>query len=262
MVLVMRSLAVPFVVAPPGGARVRTRLRVDDQDAVVLVAVGEDLGRLAGRDLAARCARGRGEPGRAVRKRALTAGSSSRWAGAITRTSQDQWAQATRNLGAERVGLRRRIGVIESRLAVAVGARGRLAQMAANRGLWVVAVDPAYTSKWVGQHWQAPLNQQTPPDVTVTRHQAAAVVIGRRSLGHGARRRPGMTDPHQRMGPGELPARPDTKPAAAREGEHREAHRRRRGPYQTGRAQRARSPDQATQDRSGPPASISPADKR
>ena len=52
--------------------------------------VGAHLGSLAGKDLAARCAEGRLDArgrarSRAVRKRALTAESSSRWAGAITR---------------------------------------------------------------------------------------------------------------------------------------------------------------------------------
>ena len=57
---------------------------------------GSHLGSLAGRDLAARCAEGRLDAkgravSRAVRKRALTAQVSSRWAGAITRASEDQW---------------------------------------------------------------------------------------------------------------------------------------------------------------------------
>ena len=91
--------------------------------------------------------------------------------------------------------------------------RERLVQMAHNQGLWVVAADPAYTSKWGGQHWQQPLNDQTRPSVTVTRHHAAAVVIGRRSLGHGARRRSGVPQLHRWMGKGELPARPGMVPA-------------------------------------------------
>jgi hypothetical protein len=92
------------------------------------------------------------------------------------------------------------------------GFRDRLVQMAANQGLWVVAVDPAYTSRWGAAYWQRPLNNQTRPNLTVTRHHAAAVVIGRRSLGYRARRRPGVPQPHQRMGKGELPARPSVAP--------------------------------------------------
>jgi hypothetical protein len=68
---------------------VRARLRLSADDEAVLRAVGSHLGSLAGRDLAARCAegrldaRGRAES-RAARKRALTAESSSRWAGYAT----------------------------------------------------------------------------------------------------------------------------------------------------------------------------------
>ena len=58
---------------------------------------------------------------RRERKRALTAGSSSRWAGAITRASEDQWQLATRNLRAEGASLRARVRRIEARAAVPAG---------------------------------------------------------------------------------------------------------------------------------------------
>jgi hypothetical protein len=104
----------PFVAVAPGGARVRARLRLSPGDEAVLRAMGAHLGSLAGRDLAARCAEGRLDAGararsRAVRKRALTAESSSRWAGAITRTSEDQVRLAGQNLRAERKSLQARI---------------------------------------------------------------------------------------------------------------------------------------------------------
>jgi hypothetical protein len=129
----LRELAEPFVVAAPAGARVRTRLRVSPRDAEVLTAVGRHLGTLAGRDLAARCAEGRLDAkgqadSRRERKRGLTAESSSRWAGAITRTSEDDWQLASRNLAAERATLRSRARRIESRLAIPAGKKqGRLA---------------------------------------------------------------------------------------------------------------------------------------
>jgi len=41
-------------VAPPCGARIRTRLRIDGVDKVVLREVGDHIGRLAGRDLVSR----------------------------------------------------------------------------------------------------------------------------------------------------------------------------------------------------------------
>ena len=58
---------------------------------------------------------------RARRKRALTAESSSRWAGAITRTSEDQWQLAEQNLRAAKSGLHARIRTIKARLAVPAG---------------------------------------------------------------------------------------------------------------------------------------------
>jgi IS605 OrfB family transposase len=124
----LRRLGEPFVVAPPAGVRVRTRLRLTEADAAVLRAVGEHLGVLAGRDLAWRCAQVRpdatgGGQGRAVRKQALTAACTSRWAGAITRTSEDAWRLAQRNLLAEQRSLRARVGRLRRRLAVPVGAR-------------------------------------------------------------------------------------------------------------------------------------------
>ena len=108
--------------------RVRARLRPSPQDEAVLRAAGAHLGSLAGRDLAARCAvwrldaRGRARS-RAARKRALTAESSSRWAGAITRTSEDGYRLAWRNLRAERGSLQARIRRIEARLAVQAGGK-------------------------------------------------------------------------------------------------------------------------------------------
>ena len=84
--------------------------------------------------------------------------------------------------------------------------RDFLAAMAYNRGITVAAVDPAYTSRWGAQHWQKPLNQTR--RAAYTRHDAAAVVIGRRFFGHSAKRKPGtpghkagVTGTRQRTGP-------------------------------------------------------------
>jgi IS605 OrfB family transposase len=124
----LRPVAVPFVAAAPVGARVRARLRLSPGDEAVLRAVGGHLGSLAGRDLAARCAEGRLDAwrrarSRAVRKRALTAESSSRWAGAITRTSEDQVRLAGQNLRADRASLQARIRRIDARLAIQAGGK-------------------------------------------------------------------------------------------------------------------------------------------
>src|SRR5687768_11864398 len=119
----LRAITAPFVVAPPAGVRIRTRLRPSAADEVVLREVGEYLGRLAGRDLAERCRVGCGDPDWTRRKRSLTAASSSRWAGAITRTSQNQWQCGYRNLLDEQVGLQRSIRHLRARLTAPVGGR-------------------------------------------------------------------------------------------------------------------------------------------
>ncbi|MGI5320837.1 IS200/IS605 family accessory protein TnpB-related protein [Actinomadura nitritigenes] len=64
--------------------------------------------------------------------------------------------------------------------------RTRLVAMAAEAGLAIVAVDPAYTSKWGARHWREPMSSKTRK---VSRHDAASIAIGRRALGHPIRRR-------------------------------------------------------------------------
>jgi IS605 OrfB family transposase len=61
-----------------------------------------------------------------------------------------------------------------------------LAAQTHRHGIRLYAVNPAYTSVWGDQHWRTPYEN-------VTRHQAAATVIGRRAQGHPARRREGVT---------------------------------------------------------------------
>jgi hypothetical protein len=129
----MRSIAEPFIVARPTGARIRTRLRLSAWDEAVVRMVGGHLGRLAGQDLAARCRLRVGDDQRAARKRALTPASSSRWAGAITRTSNDQRERAFKNLLDARIGLRRAARRLRARLAVPTGARRGRTQGYASR---------------------------------------------------------------------------------------------------------------------------------
>jgi IS605 OrfB family transposase len=84
--------------------------------------------------------------------------------------------------------------------------RRRLVEMATNTGLAVVAVDPAYTSRWGAQHWLGALQQQCSSGVTG--HHAAAVSsadVGSDSE-HGEGE--GVTEPHERMGNVELPTWP------------------------------------------------------
>jgi len=130
--------------------------------------------------------------------------------------------------------------------------RDRLAQMACNQGLRVIAVDPAYTSRWGAEHWLAPLQERAP---VATGHHAAAVVIGRRAHGHQARRRTGMTGAGQRTSIRRAAVRAPGGPSATtRDGGTREARRQPRTRRKTATARRPPPPDQAAQHRPGPPA--------
>lgn len=88
--------------------------------------------------------------------------------------------------------------------------KARLVSMAAEQNVAVVAVDPAYTSRWGGQYWQKPL---ATPTRKTTRHDAASIAVGRRALGHPIRRR--TTPPHAHQsdvhGHRTVQARPDTR---------------------------------------------------
>lgn len=122
----LRPLAAPFTIAAPSGARIRDRLRLNAADERVVTRVGEHLGGHQRSDLMARVALGnmsRKDTERAARKRKLTAVSSSRWAGAMTRASEDQYQLSVRCLYDERAGLRRAISTIDTRLAVPCGQR-------------------------------------------------------------------------------------------------------------------------------------------
>ena len=73
--------------------------------------------------------------------------------------------------------------------------RNRLSAQTSRHRIALLAVNPAYSSAWGEQHWRKPYTN-------VTRHQAAATVIGRRAQGHTARRRDGVTRtrPEDRIG--------------------------------------------------------------
>ncbi|MHB8294638.1 MAG: hypothetical protein ACYDH5_08440 [Acidimicrobiales bacterium] len=135
-------MTAPFVVAPPSGARVRTRLMLDATDLMVLEAVGSHLGHLASADLARRVGEGtldtKGKAeSRKARKQELTAASSSRWAGAITRNTEDSYGLAKRNLEAERVSLQSRIKKISGRVKITPGEKkGKVSGYATPEERW------------------------------------------------------------------------------------------------------------------------------
>ena len=135
--------------------------------------------------------------------------------------------------------------------------RDRLTQMARNTGMAVIAVDPAYTSRWGAQHWLAPMQQHHPQ---LTGHHAAAFVIGRRGLGLRARRRTSgnLPAPEDAAAPERAKstqARSETHPKTGTETRRPATRTDPRQPpgTKTGRPRRTTAGDQATQDRSGSP---------
>jgi IS605 OrfB family transposase len=99
--------------------------------------------------------------------------------------------------------------------------RSRLAAMAATAGLAVIAVDPRYTSRIGGRDWQRVLAggpTATPATQTsVTRHQGAAVAIGRRALAHGLTAGP-PRGPERRSAPHQHGHPDSTRPAGRGDG--------------------------------------------
>ncbi|WP_405621037.1 IS200/IS605 family accessory protein TnpB-related protein [Streptomyces sp. NBC_00076] len=109
----------------------------------------------------------------------------------------------------ERHGRNKRFRRLLSRFPTA-RLKARLMSMAAEQDIAIVAVDPAYTSRWGAQHWQKPL---TTPRRTMSRHDAASIAVGRRAYGYPIRRRTAPPPHHQSDGAGHrtVQARPDTR---------------------------------------------------
>ena len=72
--------------------------------------------------------------------------------------------------------------------------RDLLVSMAYKAGVAIIAVDPAYTSKWGREHWYMFLNYSR--RAPSSSHHAAAVVIGRRALTLTAKRKSNTRDDH------------------------------------------------------------------
>ncbi|MBZ9645846.1 transposase [Streptomyces sp. PSKA30] len=88
----------------------------------------------------------------------------------------DFTAEKTREKHGRRKRFRKLIsGLPTSRL------RARLVSMAAGLGITIVAVDPAYTSKWGAQHWQKPLTSKTHKTTATTRPPCRATPRGYRT---------------------------------------------------------------------------------
>jgi hypothetical protein len=99
-----RRIGLSVVAAAPAGVRIRTRIHPTVEEAAALSTIGGFLGSVYRRELAERIRCGvLDREGHAVwraeRKQALTAVSSSRWAGAITRAGRSRNTASARRTG-------------------------------------------------------------------------------------------------------------------------------------------------------------------
>ncbi|MCP3819934.1 transposase [Streptomyces sp. A3M-1-3] len=137
----LRTIDAPFVSLGPSGVAVRDRLkRLTPEDDKVLRLIGEQLGSLAARDLKARCsdAGDHSTDTWAARKQGLTAASSSRWAGSITKATHDQWALSRRCQLAHIQNLESGVRTLMHRLSLPLGEKGtkRAAGGYRSKGEW------------------------------------------------------------------------------------------------------------------------------
>ena len=122
----LRRIADPVVAGAPAGVRIRSRIHVTEAEAAALTVIGGFLRSLYRGELAERIDCGvldrEGQAvWRAERKQAITAMSSSRWAGAITRAVEDQYQLGMRGLAAHVADLRAAIEVLEARCVLRPG---------------------------------------------------------------------------------------------------------------------------------------------
>jgi hypothetical protein len=122
----LRRIGDPVVAGAPAGVRIRTRIRPTAEEAEALTAIGVVLGSVYRGELAARIRLGRLDRRthavwRAESKQAITAGSSSRWAGVFTRAVEDQYQLGMRGLAAQVADLRAAVEVLEARCALRPG---------------------------------------------------------------------------------------------------------------------------------------------
>ena len=90
---------------------------------------------------------------RQARKQALTGASSSRWAGAITRASEDAYGLAKRNLQGERASLRARADKIASGWPSALGKQEATTGRGYSGAREAVAVRPQCRPEVPGTRW-------------------------------------------------------------------------------------------------------------
>ena len=122
----LRTIGDPVVAAAPAGVRIRTRIPASAAEAAGLAVIGDLLGSVYRCEMVERIGlgwldRASQAAWRAERKRAVTAVSSSRWAGAITRAVEDQYQLGMRGLATEVRDRRAAVEVLEQRCALRAG---------------------------------------------------------------------------------------------------------------------------------------------
>ena len=102
--------------------------------------------------------------------------------GCVAITVENLNFEDARNVGREKMGRGRKGKKFRKTVSGIPTAKfkDRLVAMAYHARLWVIAVDPAYTSKWGEQHWKEALQEQVSSKAVITRHHCAGVAIGRR----------------------------------------------------------------------------------
>ncbi|WP_435108385.1 hypothetical protein [Nocardiopsis synnemataformans] len=123
----LRVIEEPFVALGPSGVAIRDRLKhLTPDDERMLRLIGEHQGRLASRDLKARCEAGKDHDNDAwaARKRELTEQSSSRIAGTMTKATHDQYGLARRSLMAHIKNLETGVRTLRHRLSQPLGEKG------------------------------------------------------------------------------------------------------------------------------------------
>jgi hypothetical protein len=122
----LRVLSKPFIVAPPAGVSIQTRLTVTKEESEILKELSSLLGSLHRKDLSERTKLGviHAEVKKETlnkRKREMTSLTSSRWAGSITRSVEAQYEFSMRNLIAEKEMLEQQVELIAKKLKVRIG---------------------------------------------------------------------------------------------------------------------------------------------
>lgn len=141
-----RQIKEAYLVPPPSGIAIKTRVVPSGPDELCLRSLADHLGTLAGKDLVNAQKTGSEAVSWPDRKKAISADSSSRWAGAISRENNDQISLAQRSQMAHRDEMVAVIATITRKLAVKVGKSAKI--QVGSRAITV----PGYHDQ--DEHWR------------------------------------------------------------------------------------------------------------